>query len=152
MVQGIATSIIVFGSLLLFVFWFRYVCLLLLSARPPWDYASVAASANQLSFPVVQAVLRRRATADLEELRRLLDRDFALLTYVLRHVYSPPAGIAALEKRMLEIDYRLTRLWYHTSSPFSRTAARRALHKMSTVVVHFASLLGERLVEVGVQS
>src|SRR5271169_728228 len=77
--EKIATSIITVGSLLLFLFWFRYVCLLVLNARPARDYAIAAAAANQLSFPDVQAILQNRAAADLEELRHLLDRDFALL-------------------------------------------------------------------------
>jgi hypothetical protein len=151
-VEAVATSIIAFGWLLLFLFWFRYVCLLLLAARPARDCAAVAVAANRLSFPDVQNTLQRRTTADLDELKRLLDRDFALLTYVLRHISSPPAGIAAIEKRMLEIDYRLTRVWYRTSLHFSRMAARRALDEMSNVVAHFASSLGERLVGVKIQS
>jgi hypothetical protein len=144
MSQEIATSIVTFGSFLLFVFWFRYVCLLVLRARPARDYAHAAAAANQLSFPDVQALLHQRASADLEELRRMLDRDFALLTYVLAHVASPPAGVAALEKRILEIDYRLLRAWCGVSAHFSRSAACRALAEMSTVVAHFANSLGER--------
>jgi len=142
--EKIATSIITVGSLLLFLFWFRYVCLLVLNARPARDYAIAAAAANQLSFPDVQAILQNRAAADLEELRLLLDRDFALLTYVLAHVASPPAGIAAIEKRILEIDYRLMGAWCGVSARFSCAAARRALTEMSTVVAHFANSLGER--------
>jgi hypothetical protein len=150
--EKIATSIITVGSLLLFLFWFRYVCLLVLKARPARDYAIAAAAANQLSFPDVQAILQNRAAADLEQLRHLLDRDFALLTYVLAHVASPPAGIAAIEKRILEIDYRLMRVWCGISARFSYAAARRALAEMSTVVAHFANSLGERGAGVAVLS
>jgi hypothetical protein len=144
MTEEIATSIIALGSSLLFLYWFRYACGLLLRARPPRDYAAAAAAANSLGFPDVQATLRYRAATDLDELKRLLDQDFALLTYVLRHA-SPPAGIAAIEKRMLEIDYRLMRLWYRATSRVSRNAALCALHEMSAVVAHFAASLGERL-------
>ena len=142
--EDIATYIIGFGSFLMFASWFRYACLLVLRARPPHDYAAAAAAANQLGFPEVQAILRDRAESNLDELQRLLDRDFALLTYVLRHA-SPPARIAAIEKSMLEIDYRLMRAWYRASSNFSRAAAHRALNEMSVVVAHFASSVGERL-------
>lgn len=152
MIEKLATSIIAFGSLLLFVYWFRYVCLLVLSARPTRDYAAAAVAANQLSFPDVQANLQDRTTTDLEGLRRLLDRDFALLTYLLAHIANPPAGIAAIEKRMLEIDYRLMRAWYSANSRFSRAAARRALGEMSTVVAYFASSLGQRRAGVAVLS
>jgi hypothetical protein len=148
MIEDLASYIIAFGSLLLFASWFRYACLLVLRARPPHDYAAAAAAANQLGFPEVQTILRDRAESDMDELRRLLDRDFALLTYVLRHA-DPPTSIAVLEKRMLVIDYRLMRAWYRTSSRFSHDAAHRALHEMSIVVAHFASSLGERLVVAG---
>jgi hypothetical protein len=150
--EKIATAIITVGSLLLFLFWFRYVSLLVLNARPTRDYAIAAAAANRLSFPDVQAILQNRAAADLEELRHLLDRDFALLTYVLAHVASPPAGIAAIETRILEIDYRLMRVWCGVSARFSCAAARRALAEMSTVVAHFANSLGERGAGVAVLS
>ena len=152
MSQEFATSIITFGSFLLFVFWFRYVCVLVLRARPARDYAHAAAAANQLSFPDVQVSLRDRQAADLEDLRRLLDRDFALLTYLLAHISNAPAGVAAVEKRILEIDYRLLRFWCGVSAHFSRTAACRALAEMSTVVAHFANSLGERRAGVAVIS
>ena len=142
--ENIATYIIGLGSILMFASWFRYACLLVLRARPPHDYAAAAAAANQLGFPEVQAILRERGESNLDDLQRLLDRDFALLTYVLRHA-SPPARIAAIEKSMLEIDYRLMRAWYRASSNFSHTAAHRALNEMSIVVAHFANSVGERL-------
>jgi hypothetical protein len=45
---------------------------------------------------------------------------------------------------MLEINYRLTRAWYRTSSQFSAAAAQRALEEMSMVVAHFANIMGEQ--------
>ena len=152
MTEIIATSIITLGSLLLFFFWFRYICVLVLSARPTRDYAIAAARANQLSFPGVQAMLRTPEQADLEEIRRMLDRDFALLTYVLKHVANPPAGVAAVEKRILELDYWLMQAWYGASSRVSPIAARRALGEMCAVVAHFANSLGERRAGVFVPS
>ena len=50
----------------------------------------------------------------------------------------------ALEKRMLDIDYRLMRAWYRVSRSFSAAAARSALEEMSLVVAHFANSMGER--------
>jgi hypothetical protein len=150
MIEKIATSIIVFGSSLLFMYWFRYVCLLVLSARPTRDYAAIAATANQLRFKSVQTVLRQRVITDPDELRRLLDHDYQVLAYLWTHVADPIAGVAAIERRMLEIDYRLMSLWYRASSPFSRVAACQALDEMSEVVAHFADAIGQLMVGVAV--
>lgn len=145
MIENIATSIIVFGSLLLFLYWFRYACLLVLNARPARDYAATAATANQLSFLDVQTKLRHPSATDLDELIYLLDRDYQVLTYLLTHVAAAPTGVAAIEKRMLQIDYRLMRVWCVASSPFSRVAVWRALDEMSRIVAHFADAMGERI-------
>ena len=58
MIELISTIVIMAGSVLLFGYWFRYTCLLILSARTTRDYAGAVATANQLSFLEVQSVLR----------------------------------------------------------------------------------------------
>jgi hypothetical protein len=63
---------------------------------------------------------------------------------LLDHSAALPAIQASLEKRMLEIDYRLMRAWYHVSRGFSAATARRAVEEMSLVVAHFANAMGER--------
>ena len=42
----------------LFLYWFRYGCLLILAAETPRDYSENVARANQLSFPEVLSMLR----------------------------------------------------------------------------------------------
>src|SRR5579862_5204270 len=131
------------SSVLLFGYWFRYTCLLILSARTTRDYAASVALANQLSFPEVQAQLRV-ATADMDRLKDALDRDYKVLTYLLKNAAKASDGQDALEKRMLEINYRLMQNWYSVSRRFSPAAAARALDEMATVVAHFANSMGER--------
>lgn len=144
MLENVAAAVIISASLLLFIYWIRYVCLLVLSAKPPRDYASVAETANQLRFRSVQTMLQQPVGADLDELRRLLDRDYQVLTYLLSRAVTGADCFAAVEKRMSELDYRVMRVWYTTSSRFSRAAACRALEEMSCIVDHFASAMGER--------
>ena len=146
MTELIATVIITTSSVALFAYWFRYTCLLILSAKTTRDYAASVANANQLNFLQVQSLLRDRGAADLDSMRDSLDRDYNVLTYLLKHAANPSAGDAAIEKRMLEIDYRLMGAWYSMSRRFSPTAARRALDEMSTVIAHFANSLGERAI------
>ncbi|SRR5712691_1799082 len=144
MIELIATIGITVSSALLFGYWFRYTSLLILSAKTTRDYAGAVAMANQLSFLAVQSQLREQVPVELDALHKALDRDYAIVTCLLKHASSTSAVEDALEKRMLEIDYRLMRAWYRVSRSFSTEAARSALEEMSQVVAHFANAMGEQ--------
>jgi hypothetical protein len=144
MMENVATLIIIVSPFLLFVYWFRYACLLILTAKTTRDYAGSVATANQLDFPKVQLKLRNQAV-DLDRLKDALDRDHELLIYLLKNAPNPPTGEAAIEERMLEVYYRLMRAWYIAANHFSPPAAGRALGEMSIVLAHFANTMGERV-------
>jgi hypothetical protein len=144
MIELVATLVIMSSSVLLFGYWFRYTCLLILSARTTRDYAASVALANQLAFPEVQAQLREAASAELDRLKDALDRDYKVLTYLLKNAANSSDGQDALEKRMLEINYRLMQSWYSVSRRFSPSAASAALEEMASTVAHFANSMGER--------
>jgi hypothetical protein len=55
-------------------------------------------------------------------LKDALDRDYEVLTYLLKNAANAPAGEAAIEKRMLEIYFRLA------SGIVPRAASRRPQH------------------------
>jgi hypothetical protein len=139
MIELITTVVIIASSALLFGYWFRYTCLLMLNTRTARDYASDIAMANQLSFANVQTQLSQ-ASADLGGLRASLDRDFAVVSKMLDQA---SAGQAGIEQKMLAIHYRLMGVWYAVGSHVSPTAARQALEEMSMVVAHFANSIGE---------
>ena len=140
MTEIIATVVITVSSALLFGYWFRYTCLLMLSAKTARDYAASFAMANQLGLLEVQAKLRERATADLDALRASLDRDYSMVSALLKAASNE----AGLENHMLAIHFRLMRAWYGVSRRFSASAAFRALDEMSQVVSHFANAMGEQ--------
>ncbi len=140
--EFIATAVITVSSLFLFLYWFRYTCVLILSARTSRDYAAPVAVANQLGFLQVQSALRQES--DLDRLRDMLDRDYRVLTYLLKNAANPSRGENAIENRMLEIDYRVMRVWYSLSRRISPAAAVKALEEMSQVIEHFANAMGER--------
>lgn len=142
MFEFVATLIITASSALLFAYWFRYTCVLILNAKTSRDFAGDVAAANQLSFLTVQQQLQV-AGADLGHLHESLDRDYALLTYLVGHA-AGHQGDFGLEDRMLQLNYRLMGAWCRISRPFSATMARKALEEMSMVVAHFANLMGER--------
>ncbi|HYL96209.1 MAG TPA: hypothetical protein VET69_10425 [Terriglobales bacterium] len=143
MIELVVTIGMTVGSLLLFGYWFRYTCLLILSAKTTQDYAGEVAAANQLSFLEVQATLRAGVPAALDPLQAALDRDYALVTYLLKNA-ALAAGHRSVETRMLAMNYGLMRAWFRLSRQFSLEASRRALEEMSQVVAHLANVMGEQ--------
>ena len=137
-IETIATIVIMAGSVLLFGYWFRYTCLLILHAKTPVDYGREVALANNLSFAQVQSQLFAPA-ANLDQLRGSLDRDFALVTALMAQASS---GFG-IEQRMLAFNYRMAAFRYQVGQHLSANSARQALEEMSLVVAHFANSLGE---------
>ena len=143
MIELISTIIITASSVLGFGYWFRYTCLLILSAKTTRDFAGEVATANQLGFLQVQSELHENPT-NLGGLCDALDRDYAILTRLLKQGGDSSVEGSSIEKQMLAINYRVTRACYRASSQFSPAAARRALEEMSMVVAHFANVMGEQ--------
>jgi hypothetical protein len=144
MIELIATVTITVGSIVLFAYWFRYTCLLILSAKTARDYTSDVAYSNKLGFPEVQKQLDRSAAPDLDRLRAALDNDYRVVRNLLKYMPKSEEGPSPLETQMLAINYRLMGTWYQVSRHFSGSTAARALGEMSMVVAHFANLMGEQ--------
>lgn len=142
MTELITSGVLTGGSLLLLAYWFRYMCLLILSARTTRDYAGEVAMANQLRFFEVQSQLG--VSMELDRLQASLDRDYAVLTYLLQNAAGSTNEESSMEARMLRMNYQLIGAWARVSRPFSLAASRRALEEMSMVVAHFANVMGER--------
>ena len=142
MLELIVTLVITVSSVLMLGYWFRYSCLLMLSAETTRDYAADIATANQLSFLQVQAELRDQQPADLSRLQASLDRDLAVVTYLIQNASGQ--GEWGIEARMLKLNYQLMSTWCSVSQRFSPEAGRRALDEMSMIVSHFANSLGEQ--------
>lgn len=146
----VSISLIVVFSLVLFAYWFRYSCLLILQTRSKGAEAEQNAgaidglSASGLSFESVQASLRSSGggTATLDQLNRDLLNDYRILSFLLRH--SSDMGVDPIEQRMLLLDYRLMQLWYQLTRKISPPQARRALDEMSNIMGFFAQSLESR--------
>ncbi len=125
-------------SLVMLAYWFRYTCVLILSAKPARDYAAQVAVTNRLSFPHIQLTLEAGAqTAELEALCRQLDRDYTLLTCLMRHGAQFREVGQSLEDRMLMLDFAIMK------RTFSLRRSREALREMANIVQHFANQMGE---------
>src|SRR5271166_3658866 len=102
-------TILIFAfSLALFVYWFRYTVLLLLSEeRVDRDSAII----GQLSLLETRARLGvPQSNLALDNLHRALQNDYRMLRYLLDHAAG--FGLRPLERFLLVFDYRLMGVWY----------------------------------------
>jgi hypothetical protein len=143
----LASIIIAAISTVLFFYWFRYTCVLILSTKTSKDYTNEVAAANRLQFLEVQGVLRQAGAAELQRLQAALDRDYRVINFLLRHTADLEVGDASLEQHVLRLDFALMRAWYQVSSRVSDSAARKALAEMSSIVGHLANSFGERVAQ-----
>ncbi len=139
-------SLIMTGvSLGLFLFWLRYTCQLILSAKSAHDYTRDVAEANDLRFLQVQRELAQvRERVDLDTLRSKLEKDYRLLVYLLVHGPSFHVNGDRLEQFMLMLNFRLLKAYYALTCPISVSKGKRALQEMTQVVGYFANRMGER--------
>ena len=81
----LASILIIIFSFVLFLYWLRYTCLLLLQNRSV-NYALKVASTNRLSFPQIQEALQTTTqTTALDRLEESLEHDYKVLTDLLQH-------------------------------------------------------------------
>src|SRR5438132_6279830 len=139
MLELIVTVLITVSSALLFGYWFRYTCLLILSARTTRDYAAEIAQVNQLSFLQVQAELRSQPI-ELDRLQAALDRDYA----VINNLIQSSSGDWGMEDRMLQLNYRLMGAWCAVSSRFSAERGEEHTSELQTLSDHLWNVLLER--------
>ena len=141
----IANTFMLVITIALFVLWFRYTCTLILNAKPAKDYSHQVATANKLKFlQIHQRLAGVEVRRDLDAMQKHLDRDYRLLTYILRHGAQFQIGGDPLERRILMLDFELLRLWYAVCSWLSVTNGRNALEEMISIITHLANFLGER--------
>jgi hypothetical protein len=142
MVWGISTAVVLLASIGLFCYWFRYVCLLILAAQPAREYSRDVVALSQLGFPEVRSKLQEGTVEDLHPLHRSLERDYAILTRLLVHAANAQSE-DRVERSMLAIHYRVMSIWFRLAHRLSVEAASEALEEMSSVVAHFANVVGE---------
>src|SRR5947209_2098594 len=114
----------------LLVYWFRYTCLLILSARCSQNYADMIAEANELRFPEIGQKLESSNSAEVDHfdaLQNALARDYQHLTSLIRHGAEFRMAGQQLEHKMLVVDFHLMRAWYALSRHMSIPRRRQAL-------------------------
>lgn len=126
----VLSILIIIASLALFVYWFRYSCMLILRNRSEEASAATAVLDTRFSFSAVREQLKSEfALGPLED---SLERDYRVLTYLIQHASG--LGLDSLEDRLLMLDYQLMRFVYRVTRTAAPLQARNALSEMACVV------------------
>src|SRR5829696_1664665 len=136
----IASIVVILFSAALLLYWFRYTCILLIRNGVEDFRAASAAVQNNFSFGDVQS--RLVSTAELDPLHTSLQRDYQVLTYLVRHASG--LELASFEERLLVWDYKLMQAWYTVTRTAAPQQAREALGEMASVLSILAGRIGQR--------
>jgi hypothetical protein len=138
----IASILIIAFSTVLLVYWFRYSCLLLLrnSVEQP---ERVLADGR---FSIAMVLDRVKTEPKLDALEHALDRDYHVLSYLLKH--AADLELASVENRMLILDYKLMRICYRLTRILAPAISRKALTEMASVLGAVARQAGQQSEEV----
>lgn len=144
----ITSIVIIILSLAMFVYWFRYSCLLILESRFSEEEAKQDNENQAFAAARLEAQLAGAATAaELDRVRQSLDRDLRVVQNLARSCGDLQMGGTSLESRLLMIDYRMMQVWFAATRPFAGPKAQNALREMSQIVSYLASESGVRLAE-----
>lgn len=124
------TSVFIIAiSVILFVYWLRYSCVMLLrSARERAEIPTVADE----RFNVSSVLERLKTESDLAPLERALERDYYVVTYLIEH--AADLELASIENKLLVLDYKLMRLWSRLTRTVAPQQSRKALSEMASVL------------------
>ena len=133
------TSVFIIAiSVVLFVYWLRYSCVMLLrSARERSEMPTVADE----RFSVSSVLEGLKAEADLASLEKALERDYHVVTYLIEH--AADLELASVENKLLVLDYQLMRLWSHLTRTVAPQQSRNALSEMASVMIVLVGQMGQ---------
>ena len=135
----VASVFIIGISVVLFVYWLRYSCVMLL--RGAQERAEMVTAEDQ-RFNVSAVLECLHAEADLESVERALDRDYQVVTYLIEHAAG--LELASIENKLLVFDYKLMRLWSRLTRTLAPQQSRKALSEMAGVLSVLVAHVGER--------
>jgi hypothetical protein len=136
----IGSFVVIFFSAALLMYWFRYTCILLVRNGAEELRAANAAVQKNFNFGEIQD--RIRSEVSLDPLHQSLQRDYQILTYLVRHASN--LELESFEERMLVWDYKLMRVWYGVTKTAAPERARAALSEMASVLSILAGRIGQR--------
>ena len=136
----LASILIIAFSLILFVYWFRYSCILLL--RNAAEQAAAADTGRDTRFTFADVKARLQSEDALDPLHAALNRDYQVLTYLVEHAAG--LELASIEDRLLMLDYKVMRCYYAVTRTLFPTQAKAALQEMATVLDVLVQKMGQQ--------
>jgi hypothetical protein len=134
------TSVLIIAiSVVLFVYWLRYSCVLLL--RSAQERAELPAVSDE-RFSVASVLECLKTGGDLAPLERALDRDYHVVTYLIEH--AADLELASIENKLLVLDYKLMRVWSRVTRTVAPQQSRKALSEMASVLSVLVGQMGEQ--------
>ena len=144
MISFLWSALVIVFSMALFVYWFRYSCILILRTRTSSDFSTPLTASAGLTFDQIQRELEACQTAArLESLRASLDRDYEFVASLLAKAPGISEQFSQLEQLMLRADYRIMQAWDALSRRVAGQPSRGAISEMSAIVAFFANVAGE---------
>jgi hypothetical protein len=140
----LASVLIIGVSTVLFLYWFRYTCELILSTRSATSYVAGVAEANSLNWSSVTPALDHAPAKALDSLRADIRSDYLKLDTMLARASATEADQLAFERGMLRGYFCCSCAMFSVTRTLSDRVARNMLHTMTRVVEHQANLVGER--------
>ena len=120
-------------------YWFRYSCILLLRSSVEQVGAMNLAIQGTFQSAEIQGCLQ---TAELDPLHAVLQRDYQVLTYLVRHASG--VKLESFEEKLLVWDYKVMQFWYSVTKTAAPEQARQALCEMASVITVLSSRIGQR--------
>jgi hypothetical protein len=140
----VASILILAVSLVLFLYWFRYTCELILSTRSATSYVMGVSEAHGLSWGTVAPSLEHAEDSTLCEFRQALRSDFAKLDGLLSRFSADEADQLAFERGLLKGYFTCNCALFCLTRRLSEGLAKQMLSTMARVVEYQANMLGER--------
>jgi hypothetical protein len=134
------TSVFIIAiSVILFVYWLRYSCVMLLRSAEERGEMSKCADER---FNVASVRERLKTEGDLDPLEVALERDYHVVTYLIEH--AADLELASIENKLLVLDYKLMRLWSRVTRTVAPQQSRRALCEMASVLSVLVGQMGDQ--------
>jgi hypothetical protein len=134
------TSVFIIAiSLILFAYWLRYSCVLLLRSA---QERSQANGPDDQQAGNAAVLLRIRTENDLTPLEQALERDYKVVTYIIEH--ATDLELASIENKLLILDYKLMRTWSRLTRTVAPQQSRKALAEMAAVLHVLVGQMGDQ--------
>jgi hypothetical protein len=134
----ITSIFIIIVSAVMFAYWFRCTCILILNVKTLSDHSTEVAKG-------IQSARERTALIESKNLNTTaihssLNRDYRLVTHLMR-----AASTNSVEGAILKIDYWLMGVWSVFMQRLAPPKARSALLEMSSIIDYLANLVGNTI-------